>query len=135
MGYDIKEKDRHTVSVVVPGTSAATSANYGPFFIAHRKLVVTGIKEVHDTAGSDGSAVTLMVERLQSTETKGNGDDLLSSSFNLKGTAETVQSGTLTTTIANLILEAGDRLGLDEDGTLTDVAHVCVTVEYRYWPR
>ncbi|MDP8238347.1 MAG: hypothetical protein P9X24_04600 [Candidatus Hatepunaea meridiana] len=111
------------------GTSAATAADYGKFFVACKKCVVRSIREVHTVKGSDGSAVTLMIERLQGTETSGNGDDLLTSAFNLKGTAETVQSGTLTTTVADLILTAGDRLNLVDTGVLTAVDGVCVTVE------
>jgi len=134
MTYDIKKKDLHSVSITIDGTAAATAANYGKFFIAPRRLVIVGAREVHTTAGNDAGAVTLSIERLQGTETSGNGDDLLSTNFNLKGTAETVQTGVLTTTVANLILEAGNRLNLLDTGTLTTLAGVCVTVDYVYWP-
>jgi hypothetical protein len=99
------------------------------FFVAPQALTVVAISEVHSTAGSDGGAVTIMVERLQGTEAQGgNGDDLLTAGFNAKGTANTVQTGTLTTTTANLNLSSGDRLGLDFVGTLTALAGVVVTV-------
>lgn len=84
------------------------------------------VKEVHGTAGSDGSAVTLAIERLQGTETSGNGDSV-ATGINLKGTADTVQSGTLTSTAANLIFEAGDRVGINVTGTTTAVATMNVT--------
>ena len=51
--------------------------------------------------------------------------------FNLKGTANTVQAGALTTTAAALKLAPGDRLSADFAGTLTAVAGVVVTVELR----
>jgi len=111
------------------GATAATAANYGKFFVADKRCVVQAIEEVHTTAGTDGSAVTLMIERLQGTEKSGEGDDLLTTAFNLKGTAETVQSGTLTATKANLILNAGDRLNMEDTGTPTSVAGVQVTVK------
>lgn len=113
----------------LPGASPQTAANYGKFFVATSKCVVRKISEVHTTKGTHGSAVTLQVERLQGTDTSGNGDDLLTTAFNLKGTDETVQNGTLTTTTANLILNAGDRLNLADAGTLTALVGVCVTVE------
>jgi hypothetical protein len=125
--------NRFTVSTTLAGAASATAANYGKFFIAPRACTVTKISEVHTTAGSDGSAVTLTVERLQGTETSGNGDDLLGTTkINLKGTAETVQSPDLTSTTASLTLAAGDRLNLIDTGTLTSVAGVCVTVELEW---
>lgn len=111
------------------GTDAATAANYGKFFVACKKCIVRAIREVHTVKASDSSAVTLTIERLQGTETSGNGDDLLASTFSLKGDAETVLSGALTTTVADLILTAGDRLNMVDTGVLTAVDGVCVTVE------
>lgn len=124
--------NRFAVSVTLDGAAAATAANYGKFFIAPRACVVKRITEVHTTAGNDADAVTLNVERLQGTEVSGAGDALLSAAFDLKGTAETVQVGTLTTTTAHLALAAGDRLNLVDTGTLTTLAGVCVTVELEY---
>jgi len=120
---------RFIVSKELEGTAAATAANYGKIFIATRPCIVRAIKEVHTTAGNDEDDVTLNVERLQGTETSGNGDALLSSAFNLKGTKETVQTGTLTSTTSYLTLATGDRLNLVDSGTLTSVAGVCVAVE------
>lgn len=98
------------------------------FFIAPVACEVVSIREVHGTAGSDGSAVTLQVERLQGTEAPGgNGDALLSSALSLKATANTVQAGTLVTTSV-VQLAAGDRLGVDITGTTTAVADAVVTV-------
>lgn len=122
--------NKFVVNATLPGTSAATATNYGKVFIAPFICTVTSIKEVHGTAGSDGSAVTLSVERLQGTEALGSGDELLAATkIDLKGTADTVQTPTLTATTANLTLAAGDRLGLVDTGTLTAVADVAVTIE------
>ena len=101
------------------------------FFIAPFDLVIKRIDYVHSTAGSDASAVTLQVERLQGTEAPAAGDDLLSAAFNCKGTANTVQNGALTATTANLTLSAGNRLGLNYTGTLTALAGATVTVLYQ----
>lgn len=124
---------RFAVTETLQGAAAATAANYGKFFVAPRACKVTKILEVHTTAGTDGGAVTLSVERLQGTEAPGAGDDLLGGTkINLKGLAETVQSPTLTTTGAHLVLAAGDRLGLKDTGTLTSLAGVAVTVELEW---
>lgn len=108
------------------GTQPATAANWGTFFIAPYKCVVLGIDAVWRTASTSG---TLNVERLQGTEAKDAGDDLLSSTISTAGTAETVNTGTLiTTSTGNLELADGDRLGLVNSGTLTSGADLTVTV-------
>jgi len=124
-------KDPRIFQVVhnLDGTAPATTANYGKFFVAVKKCMVRAIREVHTTKGTDGSAVTLMIELLQGTEASGSGDDLLTTTFNLKGTDETVQAGTLTATKAHLELSAGDRLNMVDTGVPTTVAGLCVTVE------
>jgi hypothetical protein len=102
------------------------------FFIADRAYQVTAIGEVHSAAGTNGSAVNLQVTKDVTTDAPGAGTDLLTNNtnagFDLKGTANTVQAGTLTATTASLQLAAGDRLSLDFAGTLTTLAGVLVTV-------
>ena len=118
------------IAVKLKGTDAATAGNYGKFFInaSNRTLIVTAISEVHATAGSDGSDVTLQIERLQGTEALGSGDNLLTSTFDLKGTADTVQEGTLISNGQLLILSKGDRLALVDSGTLTAVNDLAVSI-------
>ena len=98
------------------------------FYIAPYPVKVAAIYEVHGVAGTDGSAVTITVERLQGTEAPGgNGDALLSAALSLKATANTVQTGALVTTDV-VELAAGDRLGVDIVGTTTSCADGVVTV-------
>src|SRR3989304_3804080 len=66
--------ERYSVSLALAATAAATAANYGRFYVATQRVRVTKISEVHQTAGTDGGAVTLDVERLQGTEALGSGD-------------------------------------------------------------
>lgn len=99
------------------------------FFTAPVKCQVVGIREVHETAGTDGGAVTGTIRRCQGTEAATAGDDLLGTTkINFKGTALTSQAPALTDTTANLTLEAGDRLSLDVTGTTTALAGVIITV-------
>lgn len=107
------------------GAGPATAANYGKFFVADRRYKVIKVQATWRTASSSG---TLQVERLQGTEAKDAGDDLLSSTINTAGTAETLTTGTLVTTGVT-VLEVGDGLGLVNGGTLTSSADLLVSVQ------
>ena len=98
------------------------------FWTAPVKCEVVAVREVHTTAGTDGSDVTGTIRRCQGTEAATAGDDLLSAAIDLKGTALTEQTPALTATTANLTLEAGDRLSLDVTGNTTALAGVILTV-------
>ena len=98
------------------------------FWIASREYEVTAIKERHSTLGSDGSAVSLQVTKDVDGEAPGAGKNLLTTAFSLKATIDTTQSGTLTTTLADRKLSAGNALAVDFAGTLTSVAGVVVTI-------
>lgn len=105
------------------------------FFIANRAYQVTAVREIHSAAGTDAGAVNLQVTKDTSTNAPGAGTDLLTNNtnagFDLKGTANTVQIGTLTATTASLQLAAGDRLSVDFAGVLTALAGVVVTVSLK----
>lgn len=120
------------VTTKVPGTSAATAANYGVFFVAPYRCVVLSVREVHGTAGTDGGAVTLNVEKLLPGVALNSGSELLPTPFSLKTTAAYSQAGTLTPTLSTRQLAVGDRLALRDAGTLTAVADVCVIMEITY---
>jgi hypothetical protein len=99
------------------------------FWAAPVKCQVVAVREVHAVAGNDAGDVTGTVRRCQGTEAATAGDDLLGTTkINLKGTALTEQTPALTSTIANLTLDAGDRLSLDVTGTTTTLAGVILTV-------
>lgn len=120
------------VEHTIIGADAATAANYGTFWIAPVKCTVVNVWEVHETAGSDGGAVTLDVEKLDGTTAPGSGDSVLASTIDLKATANTVQTATITTTLADRNLAKGDRLALVDTGTLTSVANVTVVIELKH---
>lgn len=102
------------------------------FYVADKPCVVTSITEVHSTLGTNGSAVNLTVTKETTTGAAGTGTSLLSDNagagVDLKGTINTVQVGTLTTTGSALVLAKGDRLSFLTAGVLTAVAGVSVTV-------
>ena len=118
-----------TEQYIVADQFIASSVADLQFFTAPVKCQVVGIREVHETAGSDGGAVTGTIRRCQGTEAATAGDDLLGTTkINFKGTALTEQTPALTSTTSSLTLDAGDRLSLDVTGTTTALAGVIVTV-------
>ena len=129
---DIKQRKIY-VHHTIQGTAAATAGNYGTFYIVPMPCYVSGFKEVHQTAGSDGSAVTVTLEKLTGTTAPDSGKELLTTALSLKATANTVQTGTIVSTLTSGIpdkrLAAGDRLCMKDSGTLTAVNNVTVVVE------
>lgn len=120
------------VYVTLPGSSAATAANYGVVFYAIDPCFVRRVIEVHQTKGTDGSAVGLNVEKLTGTQALDAGTALLSSNLNLKGNDNTAQQGVFVTNRGARTLSPGDRLALKDSGTLTSLAGVFVIIEVEY---
>lgn len=117
------------IPVMLAGTAPATAGNYGIFYTAPFQCRFFSANEVHATAGTDGSAVTVQIEKLTGTTVPGSGTVLLSSGFNMKGTINTVQYGTLgSIQKTNFSLAKGDRLALKLTGTPTTVANAVFTI-------
>jgi hypothetical protein len=118
-------------SIVVSYPLVAASVDQVAF-IADGPYEVIAAREVHETAGTDGSAVTLDIKKVTGTTAGTSGTTVLATTFDLKSTAKTVvtknASSGLTTTLANRKLDAGDRLFLDFTGTLTALAGGMVTI-------
>lgn len=77
--------------------------------------------------GSDGGAVTAMPMKVPSGTATASGTALLTAAFDLKATINTLVTGTLSATAADLILAATDSIGFDCTGTMT-AARGCCTV-------
>lgn len=102
---------------------------------AGAEFEVVEVAEIHTVAGSDGSAVTLDVVKLSDGTAPGSGTSVLSTTFNLKSTANTKVTmskakGTLASQAART-LSSGQTLALNYSGTLTASAGVAVTVSLR----
>lgn len=89
------------------------------FFVANRDYRVIGITARIEVAGTDGSAVTGAVKKAASGTDIAAGTALHSSTINLKGTVNTNQALTVSTTYADLDIPAGTAIGLDLTGTPT----------------
>ena len=120
------------VAHTVPGLQAATATNYGVFYVVQEACLVTRIQEVHMTLGTDAGAVSLNIEHLTGTEALDAGDALLLTAFDLKASINVVRTGTLVSTPTVRTLARGDRLAMDDAGTLTAVANVTVLVELQF---
>lgn len=88
-------------------------------FVATRAYVVKGIAGMPVVAGTDAAAVTAAIKKASGTTAIASGTALHSSTMNLKGTINTVQTLTLSTTASELAIAAGDRVGVDFTGTMT----------------
>lgn len=97
------------------------------FFIADRDYVVTKVLAIWATAESTGS-MDIMVEKLTGTTACASGTDLLSAAIAGTGTANTVNTGSLTATSANLLVASGNRLCVDLSATPNEVVNMVVTV-------
>ncbi|HOR29942.1 MAG TPA: hypothetical protein PLW71_00970 [Candidatus Syntrophosphaera thermopropionivorans] len=115
----------------VYGTTAQTATNYGIMFIARHPIEVMRITETHAVAGSDAGAVTLDVKKAGSGVAIASGTTLLSSTFNLKSTANTpvIKEG-IDLSNSRVLIE-GDRIGLVATGTLTALSDVHITIYYK----
>ena len=116
--------------MVVTVPVSATSVD-GTIFIANDAWVITKIEEVHSVLGTDGSAVTAQVMKCTTTQAPSAGTAMTTGTFDLKGTVETVQSGTLSGTAADYTLADGDRIAVDYTGTLTTLAGGVITIHMK----
>ena len=112
-----------TATLVGQTTEAATDR---VFFVANHDCEVVAIREVHGVAA--GGTSTLQVTKDTGTTAPGAGTDLLATAFDLNGTANTVQNGSLVTTQSSLRLAAGDRLAVDFANAIQSTAGLCITV-------
>lgn len=111
------------VSYYFTGTPAATSQ---VFYVANRAMRVQAISQVHSVAA--GGTSTLDIMKDTGTTAPAGGTALTSAAFNLNATANTVQTGTLSSTVATLTLATGDRLAVKFNHAIQSTAGLVVTV-------
>lgn len=128
-------KDGFFLTVNLTGTAGATAGNYGTFYTARHPVEVLWVAESHTVAGTNAGAVTLDIEKLTGTQALDAGVSILSATFNLKGTANTVVQKEGYSLSVNRQLKQGERLALKDTGTLTDVAGVQVTLYLKFLAR
>lgn len=137
---DIGAADDLTVGGVIVPQALEVSFHAQPatemvdqsFFVATRAYQVTAISFVHAVAETTAATLAVQVTKDVSTNAPGAGTDLLTNNtntgFDAKATANTVQAGTLTGTVASLQLAAGNRLSVDFSAAATELVGVTITV-------
>lgn len=124
---------RIVTAVFATNASILTTPN-SCIFIADSDYIVEQVAEVHGTLGTDGSAVTLDIVKSTGTTTPAGGTSMLSSTFNLKSTINTVVRKTqssglvVTTDKSKLRVAAGDRICASFSGVFTSLTGVCITL-------
>lgn len=111
---------------------AATAMVDQSCFVATQAYQITAIRFVHAVAETTAGSLDIQVTKDTSTNAPGAGTDLLTNNSNAgfdgRATANTVQTGTLTATTANLQLAAGDRISLDFEAAATELVGVTITI-------
>ena len=97
-------------------------------FIASEAVQLVSVRCVYNIVSISG---TLDIEKLTGTTAPGSGTSILQSTLDLTTSANTVLSGSLTSTTANLQLAAGNRLSVKLGGTLTGLVGATVTLGFR----
>lgn len=123
----IQGRDLDNGAIIFVNIPYTASSIDGVAFVAPRRCIVQSIVGRPEVAGTDGSAVTAVIKKAASGTAIASGTALHSSTFNLKGTAATNQTLTLSTTASDLDIAAGTAIGIDFTGTLTSASGV-VTV-------
>lgn len=104
------------------GTPAATSQ---VFYIVNRPMIVTSISNLFSVAA--GGTSTLDITKDTGTDAPAAGTVLTTAAFNLNATANTVQNGTLSATVATITLAAGNRLAVKFNHAIQASVGVVVT--------
>lgn len=109
------------------GASPATAANWGPFFTATHPIEILRVF-VSWTANSTSG--TFQLEKLEAGEAIGAGDNILSATVSTASGAGTPVERKGSQLTSASILRAGDRIGLEDGGTLTNLTDLVVTLYY-----
>jgi hypothetical protein len=98
------------------------------FHIFNYSGKIVKITEIHNTAGNHASAVTGHITKEKSGQAPGAGTTVMSGTFNLKATANTEATATLSSNPADLEFVAGDMLSFNLTGNAQTCAGVLVMV-------
>lgn len=131
----IVKKDGFYITTNIWGDEAQDAANYGIIFTARWPIEILRIVERHETAGTAGGAVTLDVLRVPNGTAIASGDSMVVTKFNLKATANTLQTREGVTLNDFRQLRENQSIGLKTSGTLTDLAGVSITIYFQNYGR
>ncbi len=122
------------LNLTIPTAAEAVDQNV---FIADQAYQLVSVEEAHSGVG--GSSSQIRITKCTGTQTPAQGAAMLTAVFDLTTTINTVVAGTLSATLANTQLAAGNRICFDFSGTVAGVDGVAVTLvlipvpDKRYW--
>jgi hypothetical protein len=117
-----------------PVEISASSVNRTVFMPISGNIQVVGIQEVHAVAGTDGHAVTATIVKVTGTQDPASAGVLvMSNTFNLKGTPNTIQTAVLTGA-NNCKCNLTERLGIRFNNPLTSLAGCDLAISYKRIP-
>lgn len=125
--------DKLTVGgVIVPQTktlsfplNALNIAVSSALFVADEAYQITSVKA---SWGVASVSMVFDIEKLTGTTVPGAGTSLLQSTIDTSGAANTVNTGSLTGTTADLQLAVGNRIGIKISGTITSLVGMVLTL-------
>lgn len=119
-------------AITIPVQLDSSSANGTVFIPISGNYQVLGISEAHSVAASTTPATTATIVKVTGTQAPATaGVVVISNTFNLKGTAETVQNGTLSTVSGATKVNTTERLGIRFNNPLTALAGGCVSISLK----
>ena len=98
---------------------------------------VVAAYELHQVLGTNGSAVTADVMKVADGTIIASGTSVLTTTFDLKATVatwqkRTISNGGISQTQSTRIVNAGQTLGINFDGTMTACAGINIVVLLQY---
>lgn len=109
------------------GATAATTGNWEPFFTASHAIEIVRVEFQWTTNSTSGTA---MLEKLEAGVAVGSGDNILDATVSTASGAGTPVERKGTQLTSARILKAGDRIGLEDGGTLTNLTSFSTTIYY-----
>lgn len=95
-------------------------------FIADRAYKIREVKEAHTTAETTAGTLTMDIKKCTGTTAPASGNTILASTYDMKGTANTIVSKFPIAT--NYAIAENDRLALDFSAGATELAGVSITI-------
>ena len=129
---DIDNKDGFYVPYTILGAQPLVASAYGIFFTAKRPCEVLWCSVRY--AGTNAGALTLDIVKCADGTAAASGSSLLATTFNLDTTADTLQtrSGLTLLRAGTTQLKENQSLACVRSGTLTNIAHISITVYLKY---
>ncbi len=119
-------------AITIPVRLSSDSENGTVFIPISGNYQVIGIQEAHSVAATDLHTVTATLVKCSSTQAPATaGTVIMSNTINLKGTPETIQTGTLHINDGTCKVNTTERLGIRFNNPLTGLAGGCLSISVK----